>query len=208
MKKLLLSLLLFCTITTLTTQASAVSLSIVPSTSPINVGDLVDVDILISGIDDPTGSGPYLGAYSIGIKYDQTILQESGSVSFDTLLLGALSDSVRSEGHNPGAGQVEAEETSTFVDPADLAFLQFDNHSFNLVTFHFTGLNSGTSPLTFYLTDLSDADGNVLGVDPVVASQIVVNGPSGVVPEPSTVLLLATGVAGLLWQRRKAGHAK
>lgn len=192
------------------TQASAVSLSIVPSASPINIGDLIDVDILISGIDDPTGSGPYLGAYSIGVKYDQNILQDSVPVSFATSLLGAPSDSVRGETHNPAAGQVEANEISTFVDPADLTFLQLDEHSFNLVTFHFKGLNPGTSPLTFYLTDLSDGDGNVLPVASVVEAQVTVNGTDtgGTVPEPSTVLLLATGMVGILWQRRKAGQSK
>ncbi len=191
MKKLLLSLLLFCTVALVASRASALSLSLVPFPPSIEVGEPVFVYIMIHDLGQP----PSLGAYSIAVSYDPTILSDIGIISFFGFLGYDTGDSVTSESHVPGS--VVLEETSLLNVP-DLQALQFDEHSFPLAILIFTGLNPGTSPLTFAAAALSDENGSTLSPVELINSQV------GVVPEPSTLLLLTTGTAGLLWQRRKA----
>ena len=64
-------------------QSWALSLSFNPSSSLIGVGDLIDVDIVVSDLtDDVSGLPVYVGAFDLEVNYDASIL------SFNSYSLG------------------------------------------------------------------------------------------------------------------------
>jgi hypothetical protein len=106
-----------------------------------------------------------------------------------------------------GLGSVTGSDASTpgifnlfefsLDDPLDLENLQAG--SFILATLTFDTLTSGTSPLSLSVNAIGDAYGDPFSVD-LVNGRINVIG----VPEPATLILMGSGLAGLgLWRRRR-----
>jgi PEP-CTERM motif-containing protein len=75
---------------------------------------------------------------------------------------------------------------------------------FVLARLMFNTLAPGTSSLGFVVNALSDADGNSLTANTANGS-VTVNSRAAV-PEPNTLLLLGSGLAGLLAFRRRQQH--
>lgn len=102
------------------------------------------------------------------------------------------------------AGSVSLDEASFLLD-VKLDALQSDN--FTLATLSFSGNNVGATTLGFGPVDLSDAafPANTLLVDTFNTTSVTVESSTQqpVIPEPSTILFLGTGLVGLMvWRFR------
>jgi hypothetical protein len=155
--------------------SDAITVGLNPDSLDVEVGDFPTVDAVISGLGDH--APPSLSGYDMDISYDSSILFLD-SVDFGTNLLVSMG------GNIPTApGVVNVFEVS-LEDPVDLVANQ--PSSFSLFTMEFEAVETGISPLHLYVNALSDEQGNSL-----------------LVPEPATLLLLGSGLAGLRIFRRR-----
>ncbi len=199
MKKGLLSAIIFSLAVTFSShQAHAIVIGIDPSSQVVPVGNPFTVGLTISGLG--SGSVPSLGTFDVDLTFDPAILS-FGSVSYGDPVLG---DQLDLSGlgaitiTTPGAGSVNLFELSLDL-PDVLDTLQAD--SFTLATLTFDPLSLGTSQFNLLNIKLGDAVGNALLTD-------VRGGSVSVVPEPATILLLASGLGALglgNWKRRRQG---
>jgi hypothetical protein len=181
-------------------QSWAVSLSFDPPESILPVGENIDIEIYISGLDNVD-----LSAFDLDIFYDDAILS---FLSYDLgIHLGVIPDEAEDYSTGDSGGVIDLVEVS-FLTP-DQLLSQPD--AFSLATLSFMGIGLGVSPLSF--TPLSHA-----GQTPNAVSSIVLSDQNGGpisltdvgtgtidgVPEPGTAILLFAGMLGLAGFRRKA----
>jgi hypothetical protein len=175
------------------TSAQAATLTFVPSAQTVVGAGPVTVDLFISGLG--LGSPPSVGAFDLDVSFDPTILSPT-NVVFSSFL------------GDPGSG--EALTTFSFVSGAvDLAALSLllpgaldllQPSSFRLATLSFSTLAIGTSPLTFSQILVADAFGAPLAVTATAGSV-------SKVPEPSSLVLISSGVGSLFVLRRRGSKA-
>ena len=140
-----------------------------------------------------------MGAYDFFVNFDSNIL------SFNAYSLTAAL----------GIGPIEIVDTSlpgviellanSLLSSAELATLQTTS-PLPLATLSFTGINYGTSLLSFspfFLVDGANPP-NWLTVDEAQTASITVSAP---IPEPSTLLLLGSGLLGFTGLRRRIGSS-
>jgi hypothetical protein len=174
-------------------QAQAIMLGFSPSTQNVNIGDSVDVDLVISGLGE--GAAPSLSVFDLDVLYDSTILGLA-NVAFGDPVYGDQLD-VFGFGLNPtGVGAV-AGGTNLFELSLDFPFDLdlFQRGNFTLARLTFNALAEGTSALDLANVLLGDANGDPLTAD-VTAGRVAV-------PEPSTVVLMSFGLVGLGFARRR-----
>ena len=173
-------------------------LSIAPPTIVVGLGTPVDVALKISGLGDLMA--PSLSEFDVNVSFDLAILSFVTATYGDPIvgdqldLFGFGSDIVTT----PGVGAVNLFELSLDL-PTDLDTLQAGN--FTLATLTFDTIGLGESPLGLTATTLADAFGF-----PLAAS--IQNGTVSVVPEPATLLLIGSGLAGIAGLRRKTPSSK
>jgi len=181
---------------TASVASADVILELQPSSQSVTPGSPIMVDINIAGLGDP----PSLGTFDINVAFDSTIL------SFDNFAFGdpVLGDQLDPTGGgntigfaNSGTGTVELFEVSLDSDTT-LNTLQPASFTLGVLTFDTIGV--GTSPLTLSINVLGDADGNSLSAS--LRNGSVDVGAATAVPEPSSVLLLATGLLAISKRRR------
>lgn len=189
----------------------AISLGFVPSTQTRNLGDLLSVDVVVSGLRSGVGTAPQIvSAYDLDVTYDSAILGNA-SVDFSPLE-GVLGTTVGDPflddywtGANLSAGRIDFWALSFLFD-AQLFSLQ--GNSVTLATLNFKAIGLGTSALTldsqtYPGIDIKGLNATELALDVNNGSVTVIDGGTPAVPEPGTFLLLGGGLAGLAFWRRR-----
>jgi len=194
MRRLVLSVVLTVSILLSSASAMAITIGFMPADQIVNVGTPVSVGLTISGLADFTA--PSLSTFDLDVLFDPTILAFSTAVFGDHILGDQLD--LFSMGSfqtiTPETGVVNLFEMS-FDDPNKLNALQAGN--FTLVTLTFDTLTLGTSSLGISINALGDAWGDPLTAD-------TQGGSVTAVPEPGTLLLISSGLAGVVYLRRRS----
>ena len=195
MKKLIVVLIVFLMLVFCNaTMSQAVTLSFDPISQDVLLGNPVDVELTISGLGNYSPDS--LSTFDLNIGFDPAILDFS-SVSYGDPVLGDQLD-LLGVGFpiittTPSVGSVNLFELS-FNTVDELNNSQAD--SFTLTTLTFDTLFLGTSSLDISVNTLGDANGNQL-------TYSLESGSINVIPEPATILLLSSGLAGLGFLRKK-----
>jgi hypothetical protein len=168
--------------------AQAQTVTAVPSSPEVMVGDFFTVDLIVSGLDDAT-----VGSFDFDFIYDPFLMTSYGVVfgeGLDVFSLGSLF-SVSS-----APGLINIAQTS-FDTTEDLIALQPD--SFTLATLSFKAIGLGMIPLEVLVNAIGDAEGMPLAVDLGIGSVTSV-------PEPQTyaLLLAGLGMIALAARRRRS----
>jgi len=171
-------------------QVSAISINFEPLTTTANVGDTVDVNVVVSGLLD---ANEIVSAYDLFIGYDASVLTAS-SVTFGPYLDDFIYPSIQfDEVVSPGL--LEFGEISFLFD-YELEAIQPD--SFTLATLSFDAIASGYSDLIFEphpLFGFIDVKGrDALPLDLTAGTGLIsVMEPPVSVPEPESFVLVLIG---------------
>ena len=167
--------------------AQAASLEILPVSQNAELGDSVEVQVVISELG--SFGAPSLGAFNLNVSFDDTILDFAGLTFGDQLDVQNLG-SIRafSEDPNPNVGLVAFFEIS--LDPPGILD-SFQEASFTLATLNFNVTAEGIALLNISSATLDDSLGNTISVDSILDAVINGTEPS-TIPEPSTILGLLT----------------
>ena len=167
-------------------QPQAIMLGFDSPTNDVSLGSSVDVDLVISGLGD--SAPPSLGAFDVDVFYDPLI------VTLTALTFGTdLGTSIQSD--IAGLGTVNLFEVSL---ESALTLDAVQPGAFTLATLTFDGTGLGISALNITVNGLIDALASDLPEADVGTGSITVSS----VPEPTTLILLSIGLAGLGFTQR------
>lgn len=185
-----------------TVAAQASTLLLMPSSYTVDVGDPVDVDIVIVGLG--FRSAPSLGAFDFDLAFDPTVLNPLGmpAVSFGTGLDLGIAGSIQ------GAAPTAPGVINMFEVSLESLFNLESNQAdfFTLATVSFTALAPGASLLTLNNVVLADGIGDRMDALVMDARINVRDLAPAPVPLPASLPLLAVAFAGViaLGRRRKS----
>ena len=180
--------------TVLLSQAQAAPLvSINPATQNINVGDIANIDIVVSGLTDP------VGGFSLKLTFSDSIVAGDSYLNDPDVKMGVLSLDL-SQGFS-------GDELELFfvADPAETeaSLAGAQGGSFRLATVSFEGLVNGLSPLRLSDVVLSNWDGTETLPGVGTRNGEICVGGNCAIPEPTTLLLVGSALGALAWRRRK-----
>ncbi len=200
-KALFTSVLVLVLSLTTTLALAFSSLLFDPSSSTGVVSNTIVVDLVWDGTGGATPM--YLGDFNVDVVYDPSIVSFLGGTvdpDFGVDSFGCFVCDI--DGSTPGTINVFA---VSFDDPALALIPNQDGlgNRFSLATLSFGGLADGLTALTLNGINFGDEFG-------VPMSTTLINGDISIgtptIPEPSTILLFGTGLAGLAaWRIRQQG---
>lgn len=200
MKKLFVSL--FALGLSLSFNVHAISIDLIANQTAVNVGDNLEVQVRISGLND--ASAPSLGDYDVNFNYDASLFNFTG-INWGDASLGNQLD-LNSFGSlqdiGSGVGWLRLFEASV-DDALDLELLQAGEFTLFSVVLNAAALGSSTFSLT--ANALGDAYGNDVFIDTINDAQVTVGSVS--VPEPSSLLLLL-GLLAIVVLRAKMSQSQ
>jgi hypothetical protein len=184
-------------------NANAVSIDLIANQTAVNVGDNLEVQVRISGLNDV--SAPSLGDYDVNFNYDTSLFNFSSIVWGDSALgnqldlsgFGSLQDV------SSGLGWLRVFEASV-DDTLDLELLQAGEFTLFSVLLNATAIGSGNFSLTN--NAIGDAYGNDVSIDTITGTTVDVGSVS--VPEPSSMLLLLLGMLAIGALRTKMSQSQ
>ena len=175
--------------------AHSALIGIQPGTTSANTGDLISLDLVISGLGDFVPDS--LGAFDISVGFDATALSFTGYSLGGFLGNVGLSEAIDASAGDVG-GAVNVAEVSL------LSAIGLDTQqpgAFTLATLNFTVINLDGGAVT----QLSVLQGAVLADASGFALSATASGPASIqsVPVPGTLLLLITCLLGWLIQVKR-----
>lgn len=187
-KTLIICFCVFCSFAFVTKQTWAITLSFNPINSTGDVGDLFDIDVVISGLEHDD-----LAAFDLNINYNDTVLL------FDAYTLGDELGDIASIDADDWSVGVMGFGTVNLVEVSWLWDFSFQADSFTLATVSFIGNSAGNSTLSFSSVVIGDDWGNSFSAS-LESGSVNVSDP---VPEPATIILLGFGLLGFASFRKK-----
>lgn len=181
------------TLSALTFNASAATVSLMPSSQSVAVGANFSVDILVSDL-----ATDALGGWDGSLLFDSQYVTLVSTALGDDVLgnqldLAALGTYNEISALSNGVNLLEV----SYDDPAQLLSQQAD--SFVLATLTFTRLADGTLDFSFLANDFSDASGDAsLLLESNLASAQI-----SAVPVPAAAWLLLSGIGALATMARR-----
>jgi hypothetical protein len=169
--------------------------SVLPSASNLNVGDTFSVDIGINDIVD-------LYAYQFSISFNPAIVAVN-AVS-EGSMLGFFGSTIFFPGVVDNVGG-----SVTFVANALAGAVSGAVGSGYLATLQFTAVGAGLSSITAFLDAangdafLDSALNEITGIAPLSADVTVAASTPDPIPEPTSMLLLGSGLAGAWYRHRR-----
>ncbi|MCE3251867.1 MAG: hypothetical protein K0Q67_877 [Cellvibrio sp.] len=201
MKKLFTALLMLGTCFSF--SANAISIDLIANQSAVNIGNNIEVQVRISGLND--ASAPSLGDYDVNFNYDSSLFSFSSIVWGDAILGNQLDLSNFGSLQESTSGWSWLRISELSVDSAvDLELLQKDEFTLFSVSLNAAAIGSGTFSLT--TNAVGDAYGNDVLIDTINSTAIDIRGVS--VPEPSSLLLLLLGLVAITVLRAKMSQPK
>lgn len=171
--------------------ASAALISFDPSNQTVGTGDSVNVDLVISGLDDKVPND-IVSAFDLDVSYDPDVLRATG-VAFGAFLGDPNLSEAIADFDLSMLGRVDLAELSLLSD-LDLGNRQ--PASFILATLSFQALELGTSLLSLEPDPRLGID--VKGLEAKILPVDVKDGNIAVVPLPGVAWLFGSALIGLL----------